>query len=140
MKKKVSRILAMILAVVMCMCSTVTVFATENVETNTDNGVAPASLEVLMSTTMTGIEKNGYFYVPETKLLGNTYYITFSGDSSVAVDYTIYNSINVPIKSGTYYADGTTHSVYLNIPVGEYRIAMSKGSFTEILCVISYNR
>lgn len=140
MKKKVSKILAMILAVVMCMCSTVTAFAAENVEVNTDNVAVPASLEVLMSTTMTGIQKNGYFYVPEVNLLGNTYYITFSGDSSVAVNYTIYNSNNVSIKSGTYYADGTTHSVYLNIPVGEYRIAMQKGSSTEILCVISYNR
>lgn len=140
MKKKVSRILAMILAVVMYMCSTVTVFAAENVDANTDNGVAPASLEVLMSTTMTGTQKTGYFYVPECGLFGNTYYFTFSGDSDVKVMFTIYDENDTFVRNGGYYANGTTNELSLKLPVGQYRIEMAKGSTDSVLCVISYNR
>ena len=134
MKKKVSRILAMILAVVMCMCSAVTVFATENVETNTDNGVATASYEVMMSTTMTGGYKRGYFDVFDTS---KDYYITFTGASGTYVVYTLYNSSGFAVDRGSVFANGTDYKMTFEHREGQYYIDMRTSVSTSILCVVS---
>lgn len=134
MKKKVSKILAMILAVVMCMCSAVTVFATENVEANTDNGVVNASYEVMMSTTMTGGQKTGYFDIFDS---GKRYYITFTGASSTYVNYTVYNSAGRAVDNGAVLANGTDHRMTFEYHEGQYRIEMWTSTSTRILCVVS---
>ena len=134
------RLIAIILVGVLTLSMNAFAFASEK-NTYAQENMARASYETLLTTNITRFEKIAYFYVPSTSNLGNTYYITFSGDSGYYVNFSVYYSNgSSPIWSGSYLANGTTYTKRLSILPGEYRIAMNTGSSNSILCVVGYQR